>query len=509
MAANPYLTVPAGTPSQQALWLQSYYRNAALAQSYANQPTWQDYLAKGLTTGIAGGVQTYLDGVQDREKADNAYNLAFINQGGEMDRLQYAAGARSAEAEAQRRAAMRTTFLKGQAQTALWSGVQPQAQPDVPDYGNPLDPGAFPAYGMKSQPPTPGMAVGDVLQGMGPLAGYVGHEDIAAATKGQSDKISDIEKLMRMSQEAANRGDLMLAKEYARRAGYAHAQMTPDPKVVEERTAAGARVGAAGLTSFDALPLGQRALMGKEYMPAKPTAPKEPNLTEGFMDFLVGKGYESIPDFLARTSPADRERLQVAYKDDAEARQKRVQLAGALNIDQRQRANKADEGINQLSTISAAVEAIEPVMRQVLEPGVLGRLKGGIKTPINQVLQFDPLRTQLESMSAGMIGNIARQINREVGVMTDQDIMRAQRAFGVTGADSLEVGAIKLRALRAFAMAAEQSWEVYRQITFQTPLDEVRRMREAVRQQFSTLIGEAEKSVAAVAPPPGKWTPVP
>jgi hypothetical protein len=192
------------------------------------------------------------------------------------------------------------------------------------------------------------------------------------------------------------------------------------------------------------------------------------------------------PEEMARASEA-----HTAYTED---RQKRLDTNQADLIDRRTRMQQASTGLRQLQTIKVSTDTIEKILPGILESGVAGRIKGGLRATVNDWIQNDDRLKALTTLSAATLGPIVRQISMDTGAMSVSDVDRAADAFAIKASDNMEFAIVKLRALQRFMAAATSGWNVYASTSMFTPIAEMTRQYDAISKELAAAVAQAENA---------------
>lgn len=459
MAANPYQTisVPPGPASQQALYVQALYRNAALQQAYQQQePDWGTALGQGLSGGIQAGLGQYFGQIDQNTKYDQTWQLEMAKQQAAADAQQRLFQQQLAMDQYRAMQAQLGEQRKienlGQARTMFEQGMTPVPQPDLvtDTYVGGAEPPVFQG-GMEQPPETYASTIttpqppyrpqmGNVLQGMGPsLAGLVPETTLTEYRKRQ-------ETTAPTGIDEATARALTQAREYA----------PGNPTIARS---------IMGTTRF-----------GAQDVAAPPAAPKEPKSllsgqsTIGVLSAIVSARSDSDPVFsdpLAQVygrTPAEMRanaraamRSQLGYEQSV----KYAEAESAAKVgDIRERQKAADEAKRDFTVITTMLPRIEQAAGKVLMSGeMLAKGVNVARAKLNELGKY-PEINELTAMGEAVKGAVTRKVLLETGVLTTFDTTRAQALIPLP-TDTLEQALAKTRVLRMFMEAAGTAWEEY------------------------------------------------
>jgi hypothetical protein len=123
--------------------------------------------------------------------------------------------------------------------------------------------------------------------------------------------------------------------------------------------------------------------------------------------------------------------------------------------DMAERNQKADSASGELGTVKELISKMEDLVPKVTYSGKLGAL-GGLVNKAQTYTQSNPDVNRLASLGEGYLSLIAKIVQRQSGVLSDQDLERAKKSIPLV-TDRTEVAANKLADLKDILGTAERN----------------------------------------------------
>jgi hypothetical protein len=518
--ANPYVTIPAGPDWYQQQYYDAYLKSYMQPQ----QPSWWEQMLAGLTHGLGQTAPIMQKNFEAQAGLDTRLLTEQMQQQGAMDRLQYSTDAQLKKwheiEQAKMLAEQQKQLMEGMSQHAFLKGVStpemmPQApgQMDIPyhpdredraGYSTSAVPTGYTASVGGAEPPTYdyGQRPATTLDAMTAIqAGqFPGRDTLPTATEQPPTAYTDI---LTQTAQTPNAAPLT---------GTAATAAVPRDPIARQRSVQEvlAALGPAVVgipdsliknvlemqkaPAADKLPaelvkiavgeieagrpqnamnilakIGQPDLLTSMTPKPETAKPEQTGLGSISTDprlTAIALGHDTTSPLARDLAAGGKDPALVARQmlDDEQnrllARQKAAGVAQAETLDMRQRAKEVDEARRDFSTISKTLPALEAAVAKSLEPGVMGRIKGGVKATVHEWTQAYPELEDLVTMSTVLQGAISRRVLLESGVLAQFDVSRAARLLP-KASDRYEVAVAKLRVLKQFIGAAGQAWQEY------------------------------------------------
>lgn len=489
MPKNPFVTIPAGPEWAQRAWWAAYLRNQQLE---AERPDWRALAAVGVSRGLTHGIDGFFEGRAEGRKADNVFSLENLQQSYANDRQQTQLDAyferQAAEEEAKRQAEFRKMLTLGAARKFMYGATQPVSmpQPDAVSHSTFGGEALFPQGGanpfaaaepepvppspmqglfeddiptpMPTEPPSlpaddlssyvggatsvapqpnrlvPGMKPSAVIAAMSPMAiGAMPHEELSTFLKSEQEKqpsAADLKTYKELILSLRRSGHHAEADAMALRVGLP-AGLRPEPETAEEKAKRqAAEFQVQGTTSGVSSLTPEQATVGgyKDLIKPKPEE-KPPNLTEGFMNWLVGPaGLRSVPEYMALPQ-ADKKRIYEEYREFERKQQAGVAAdveASKLAVKQ-PAPQEAGVSFDRHKTAESALAQIFTLSKRVDLPKIAGGLAPLFNT-ISTTGQFNGIPIP-ESLRATLSNDEMKFL---AALDNYADLVLRQRSFGST-----------------------------------------------------------------------------
>jgi hypothetical protein len=124
--------------------------------------------------------------------------------------------------------------------------------------------------------------------------------------------------------------------------------------------------------------------------------------------------------------------------------------------DRIERGQKADEAESELAQVQSILGRIETLIPKVNTPGTTGRLAGLTTRKFAETAQSDPNINELAALGQGYISVIAKIVQRQSGILSNQDLERAEKSVPQVS-DNLEVAQRKFAVLSGILNTARQN----------------------------------------------------
>ena len=182
--------------------------------------------------------------------------------------------------------------------------------------------------------------------------------------------------------------------------------------------------------------------------------------------FAEGKTSTELELYIAdpATPPEQRKIAEAALANIRAADLEKAKQTGAIALanqrtmveerDTAERGREADKSSAEMAQVKAILGKIEALVPKVNTPGVLGRLAGATTRRLEEFAQTNPDINQMAALGEGYISVIAKIVQRQSGVLSDQDLRRAEKSIPLI-TDSLEVAQRKLTDLKEIVATAE------------------------------------------------------
>jgi hypothetical protein len=243
---------------------------------------------------------------------------------------------------------------------------------------------------------------------------------------------------------------------------------------------------AAGLTAEEAGIPDVAELLTKLYPPPEPEKPERPppkaapgegvRQPDGTYKVMVPATPEKPPapsaerDYhaIARdelgagaSEPAVARRARQLAQEDALERAKATGEAAAgrqttleEHRDKLRRGREADEAAAELAQVGTILGKIEALVPKVNTPGTAGRVAGLTIRKAQEFAQSNPDINELAALGQGYISVIAKIVQRQSGILSNQDLDRAEKSIPQP-ADNLEVAQRKVNLLKDILRTAQ------------------------------------------------------
>jgi hypothetical protein len=121
-----------------------------------------------------------------------------------------------------------------------------------------------------------------------------------------------------------------------------------------------------------------------------------------------------------------------------------------------ERGQKMDEAESELRQVGTILGRIEAVVPKVNTPGLLGRAAGLTTRKVQEFAQTNPDVNELAALGEGYVSVIAKIVQRQSGILSNQDLERATKSVPNTS-DNLEVANRKVQILKDILGTARQN----------------------------------------------------
>jgi hypothetical protein len=195
---------------------------------------------------------------------------------------------------------------------------------------------------------------------------------------------------------------------------------------------------------------------------AKPESPEKAPTPSAERDYHAMARARLGPDAPEAALGAEVRRLALADQKEIAGVRSDATLRNQMTmLDQRDlvtRGRQADEASAELAQVKTILGKMEEIVPKVNAPGLLGRAAGLTTRKVEEYAQTNPEINRLAAMGEGYISVIAKIVQRQSGILSNQDLTRAEKSVPQVS-DRLEVAQNKLKDLRDILNTAEQNIE--------------------------------------------------